>query len=106
MRRNISLSTPNLKLGMWNIEGLTQDKINDPHFYEVTSNLHVISLVETWSDGSQDFNIPGFDLVCSTSRKRNKRARRNSGGISVYCTHKLKKGIKALKTKHTDITWN
>ena len=105
MPRNSSISTPSLKFGMWNIEGLNHDKINDPYFCTVTSNLQVISLVETWSDGSQDFSIPGFDLVHSTSRKRNKRARRNSGGIYVYVKHTLKKGVKALKIKHTDSTW-
>ena len=58
---------------------------------------------EIW--GSQDLSLPGFDLIHRTSRKRNKKARRNSGGISVYVKHSLKKGVKKLETKHTDITW-
>ena len=70
MPRNSSISTPSLTFGMWHIEGLNHDKINDPYCCNVISNLHVISLVETWSDGSQDFSIPDFDLMHSTSRKR------------------------------------
>ena len=79
MPRNSSLSTSSLKFGMWNIEGLNSDKINYSYFNALISNLHVISFVETWDDGSQDLSLPGFDLIHRTSRKRNKKARRNSG---------------------------
>ena len=47
----------------------------------------------------------GFDLIHRNSRKRDKKARRNSGGISVYIKHGHSEGVKPLKTKHTDIAW-
>ena len=105
MPTNSSLSSSNLKFEMWNIEGLNHDKINDSYFNDLISNLHVIRSVETWSDGSQDLSLQGFDLIHRTSRKRDKKARHNSGGISVYVKHGHSKGVQPLKTKHTDITW-
>ena len=61
--------------------------------------------METWSDGIQDLSLPRFDLIHRNSRKRDKKARCNSGGISVYIKHGHSKGVKPLKTKHTDIAW-
>ncbi|CAG2257989.1 unnamed protein product [Mytilus edulis] len=47
--------------------------------------MHIISLVETWSDSGKPVdNIPGFDFICNSTRKKHKRARRGSGGISLY----------------------
>ena len=85
---------------MWNIEGLNRDKINDSYFNVLISNLHVISFVKTWSDGSQDLSLPGFDLIHRNSRKRDKKARRNSCGISVYIKHGHSKGVKPLKVSN------
>ncbi|CAG2209036.1 unnamed protein product [Mytilus edulis] len=46
--------------------------------------MHIISLVETWSDSGKPVdNIPGFDFICNSTRKKHKRARRGSGGISL-----------------------
>ncbi|CAC5402490.1 unnamed protein product [Mytilus coruscus] len=39
-----------LKIGMWNIEGLTSEKANDPHFQNIVSKLSIASFVETCRD--------------------------------------------------------
>ena len=41
---------------MWNIQGLTPDKIIDHNFVNFLSKMHVISLVETWSDSGKTVN--------------------------------------------------
>ena len=94
----------NLKIGMWNIEGLKTDKISDTQFMNVVSQLDIVSLVETWSNGDH-LNIPGHVLVSSTYRKKHKNARRHSGGISVYVKPNIHKGVFTLKNGHTDIQW-
>lgn len=38
-----------LKLGMWNVEGLSNEKIQDPHFQKQLSQFNIASLVETWT---------------------------------------------------------
>lgn len=47
---SLTMTTNNLKIGLWNIQGLNQDKIKDPAFLKIISNMHVFSLIETWSD--------------------------------------------------------
>ena len=54
-----------LTIGMWNIHGLYKDKIQDPAFVNIISSMHVVSLVETWSD---KLTIPGFKLICNSQR--------------------------------------
>ena len=74
----------NLNIGTWNIQGFTPEKINDQDFIKFVSKMHVISLVETWSDsGKIGYDIPGFTLLCNNTRKKHKKARRSSGGIVV-----------------------
>jgi hypothetical protein len=61
-----------LKSAMWNIEGLTTEKINDPHFLKTISQFSIIGFVETWpwtNDSDSIFNIPGFHFVDGSNRK-------------------------------------
>ena len=94
-----------IKIGTWNIQGFNNEKLNSPDFMNVISNMHVFSLVETWSDSGNFISIPGFTHIYSNNRCKHKKARRNSGGISVYCTHTLSKGISVMPSDHTDILW-
>ena len=57
-----------LKFCMWNIEGLTKDKLNDPHFHRQISDFSLISFVETWlGDQSEEVDICNFQLVHSNT---------------------------------------
>ena len=74
-----------LKIGMWNIEGFTTEKANDPHFQNIISKFNITSFVETWfGESTQDIVPPNFELVYSSSRKKHKKARRYSGAISIF----------------------
>ncbi|CAC5405515.1 unnamed protein product [Mytilus coruscus] len=96
-----------LKIGMWNIEGLTSEKANDPHFQNIVSKLSIASFVETWigNESIQDISIPNFDLVLSSNRKKHKKARRYSGGINIFAKSSISKGVKSLTNSHPDILW-
>ena len=94
----------NLKIGMWNIEGFTTDKISDTQLMNVVSHLDIVSLVVTWSNGDH-LNFPGHVLVSSTYRKKHNNARRHSGGISVYVKPNIHKEVYTLKNEHSDIQW-
>jgi hypothetical protein len=91
---------------MWNIEGLTLNKTTDNHFLQLISNHHILSLVETRTDkDGPSVNLPGFEMISMCSRKKHKKARRNSGGICIYAKCSIIKGIKCLKNKHNGILW-
>ena len=95
-----------LKSAVWNIEGLSSDKMIDSHFIHSVQKLHIVSFVETWlNDLDHRTNIPGFCLIDKTTRKKHKNARRNSGGISVFAKNTIAKGIKQLPKNHPDILW-
>ncbi|CAC5368663.1 unnamed protein product [Mytilus coruscus] len=96
-----------LKIGMWNIEGLTSEKANDPHFQNIVSKLSIASFVETWigNESIQDISIPNFDLVHTSSRKKHKKARRYSGGINIFAKGSISKGVKSLTNSRPDILW-
>ena len=75
----------NLKIGMRNIQGLSNEKINSDVFTNFISNMHIVSFVETWCDsGKSHYDIPGFVCIVILSEKKHKKARRNSGGVSLY----------------------
>ena len=96
----------NLNIAMWNINGFTPNKSLDDDFLKTISNVHLLSLVETWSGGDNpDISIPGFSLISNSSRKKHKKARRFSGGISIYVKNGLSKGISKLPYSNSDIVW-
>jgi hypothetical protein len=91
---------------MWNIQGFTQNKIIDQDFVNFISKMHVLSLVETWSDsGKPENSIAGFTLLCNNTRIKHKKPRRCSGGIAVYIKNDLSKGVSKLAYSHSDIVW-
>ena len=91
---------------MWNIQGFTENKIMDQDFVNFISKMHVLSLVETWSDSGKPKNsIAGFTLLCNNTRTKHKKARRCSGRIVVYIKNDLCKGVSKLAYSHSDIVW-
>ena len=96
----------NLKIGMWNIQGLSEEKINSDLFVNFVSKMHIISFVETWCDsGKPHYDIPGFVCICNSNRIKHKKARRNSGGVNLYVRNSLSKGVTKLSSNHKDIIW-
>ena len=66
------MSSNLLKFAVWNIEGLSLDKIKDPRFINTISKFHMIILVETWTnDNDNEIKIPGFHFVDGSNRKKN-----------------------------------
>ena len=61
----------NLKIGMWNIQGLSDEKINSDVFINFVSNMHIVSFVETWCDSDKShFEIPGFVGIGNSTKKK------------------------------------
>ena len=68
--------------------------------------MHVLSLVETWSDsGKPENSIAGFTLLCNNTRTKHKKARRCSVGIACSIHNDLCKGVSKLAYSHSDIVW-
>jgi hypothetical protein len=62
------------------IKGMLADNIYQ--FVNFISKMHVLSLVETWSDSGKPKNsIAGFTLLCNNTRTKHKKARRCSENL-------------------------
>ena len=96
----------NLNIAMWNIHGFSSNKSTDDVFLKTIKNVNILSIVETWSGGDNPpIEIPEFSLVANSTRKKHGKARRFSGGISIYVRDEIKKGTSKLPHSNTDIVW-
>ena len=86
-----------MKFCSFNVEGLF-DKLQDREFTQVIQSYDFITLVETWFPTKSKISIEGF-YSFSKSRKKNKRARRYSGGISILVKQNVKRGVKIIDEK-------
>ena len=107
MKKNKKCSSlTSFKTALWNIEGFTAEKYNDPSFQKIISEFHVVSFIETWNDPNTcKVTLPEFELIAASCRKKHKKARRNSGGISIFVKNCLVPGIKQISNPHPDIVW-
>ena len=92
-----------MKFCSFNAEGLL-DKLLDEEFTQVIQSYDFITLVETWLPTKSRINIEGF-YSFSKSRKKNRRARRYSGGISILVKQNLKRGVKIIDGKCEGVLW-
>ena len=95
-----------LNVAMWNIHGFSSYKSDDDVFLNTVKNVDILSLVETWGGGDNpQIQIPEFSLVTNSNRKKHGKARRFSGGISIYVKNQIQKGVSKLPYSNTDIVW-
>ena len=92
-----------MKLCSFNVEGLF-DKLQGKEFTQVTQSYDFITLVETWLPTKSKISIEGF-YSFSKSRKKNKRAKRYSRGISILVKQNLKRGVKIIDEKCEGFLW-
>ena len=61
-------------------------------------------LTETWLGKHDTLNIAGYSHFCKIRRK-NIKAKKNSGGVSILVKHELAKSVKEHKSKSQNIVW-
>ena len=93
----------NIHFCSFNIEGL-KNKLEEKEFYDTISKFDFITLVETWLPDQYKIDIPNF-YVYSKCRKKHKKARRYSGGISVVIRKDLKAGVNFFSSKSDFYVW-
>jgi hypothetical protein len=62
-------------------------------------------LSETWTCSDSNINIDGYSCVNCYRKFRNKRAKRDSGGIVIYISDLIKDGVKIVKNNFDTIVW-
>ena len=94
-----------LKLGVWNIEGLTRYKIEDPVFLSTVNNHDIFVLCETWTNSISNISIPNFENFAVHRPRRKANSRRDSGEVIVYLRNEISSGVKLLKAGPEDAIW-
>ena len=92
-----------LKFQSFNVEGLV-NKTEDHDFINSIKQYDFITLVETWVSGKISVHIEGY-YCFNKSRKKAKKAKRYSGGISVLVKKSLRKGVKFFSSKSNRFVW-
>ena len=89
---------------IWNVQGLI-NKLCDVDFISILHNHSVIFLCETWHNKSSIIDVNGFTTYHCPRPKYNRRAKRNSGGLVVYCKSAMADGISTVKRNENGIMW-
>ncbi|KAL9972695.1 hypothetical protein ACROYT_G019055 [Oculina patagonica] len=84
-----------LKFASFNVEGL-RNKMEDPSFTSEISKYDFVTLVETWLPTDEQVNFDGY-ISFSLYRKKNPRAKRASGGITLLIKEHLYQGVRINK---------
>ena len=92
----------------WNVTGLNSILngvlYSRSDFIKFTEKFDVLCLTETWANVNDNFQIPGF-VEHSVIRKKHRKAKKNSGGISVYVANYLSEYISRIKSQSRNILW-
>ena len=94
-----------IKLISWNIRGIG-DKLCDPDLRKLLffENYDIIILFETMKDDTFSIDIPKFQYYNFARKWVHPRARRSSGGIGIFVSDKIKRGVQISSTSDL-IVW-
>ena len=94
-----------IKVLSWNVQGLTNIKINDEDFLNYIRKFDIILFFESWANNSACYDIDGFKCYPFNRKIQNKKSKRSSGGIAIYIKQSITKGISIVKNYQDAIVW-
>ena len=95
----------NLKVGCLNIGGNAKVRCTTSDIIDIINDRDIFIIIESWL-GPLDScpMITGFSNFRS-ERKKKCKARRNSGGIIVYCRQNIAKCVQRIWNTSRDVMW-
>ena len=101
-----------LTIGFFNINGLVGPTASEPDFLELVKSYDILCLTETWHESKDDLINktklrcpPGYEFLENARKKRNKRAKRSSGGIVIIYKNIYENRIQTIDTSNDNIFW-
>ena len=80
---------------VWNIGGLTDDKVNQKVIGPFLQEQDIIAISETWLR-ENNFEIVGYQGIHFIREDIHKNAKRGSGGISIFVKNRLSKAVSVV----------
>ena len=96
-------SIHNLKLGCWNINGLSQDKLSDDLFKQFVDSLDLCFFIETFQTDFSHNIYNNYTFHKSTHRISKKG--RPMGGIIITMKESLRNSIKIIESTCKHMVW-
>ena len=94
-----------MKVFTWNCNGLSNDKRTDIEFQKLVFSYDIVILSESWADKESFVNVSGYKCFNFYRKFRHPNARRNSGGILVYCKDSVVNGVSIIKNHCDTLIW-
>ena len=95
----------NLKIGSWNIGGNAKVKCEHDDVTWIIKSHDIFAILESWLDHEESCPRIENYINFRSERKKKSKAKRNSGGMIIYCPKTLSKGIRKIKSSSQDILW-
>ena len=92
----------NLRLLVWNINGLSSEKIKILH---ANLDQDMIAFQETWNTNERILELDGYNALHCIRSSLDPNALRGAGGISVFIKNYLKSNVTVLKKCDDSILW-
>ena len=89
----------------WNCQGLSHTKTENEEFVNILLGYDIIFLLESWTNKSSDLELSGYKSFNFFRKFQHRNAKRNSGGIVVYCRNEIVPGIEVVKNSFDVIVW-
>ena len=102
----VNILSWNIKGYRETIDGIGINKLGEEEVRNKLQEYDIVCLQETHleKESADEVSIPGFNQL-HHCRKRNIKARKASGGISIYVKEHLRKYIKFTSNNNSDIAW-
>ena len=94
-----------IKLVLWNINGLTEDKLSEDIVGKFLKQFDLILLTETWTNEKGAFELEGLTFCNYPMKNKHLNAKRDSGGLGVFIRDSIKNGVVLGKNRHDVIGW-
>ena len=89
----------------WNVNGLTQDKLNKDILGSLFKDYDIILLSETWASDQDDYTLEGFKYHNYPRNYKHHAAKRESGGLGVFIRNEIQHGVSMWTHTGDVIAW-
>ena len=89
---------------LWNVQSL-KPKLNDCDFINFVCDFDILLFTETWNSKYANLTIDGYESFDCPRPNFNSKAKRNSGGISVFFKVKYKNYIDLVSINEKGVIW-
>ena len=98
-----SVNINSISIAAWNICGI-KSKLEDPDFIQELLPHDIIILSETFTENN-NLHIPGYKCKNIFRKLKHKKARKNSGGVSVLTKINIANFVTPVKTTAESLIW-